>query len=247
MYEQRRGMKIYTRGGDKGETSLFTGERRAKDDLVFEALGSSDELNAFVGQAKDACEKLSPELFVCLSFIQQNLLQIGSHLATPVHSSETNSQEQNKQKAEQKKKQEEENNEAEEKERKRIEEVQKKRTQFDHQLIPWLESNIDQMDQRLPPLRNFILPAGGASGAFHVARAVCRRFERDVIRLRNAGHALDPAVLQYVNRLSDFFFVSARYVDFLSGHQDSVFSSSRSQQSQYPRCQFNDTPSSLSS
>lgn len=195
---QRSLVRIYTRGGDKGDTSLFTGERRHKDDLVFDALGDSDELSAFIGIARGACATTSPDLNRSLGFIQETLLHLGSHLATPApdHSDEP------------------------------IDPALAKRialTAFNPNLVGWLEQNIDQMTEKLPPLRNFILSQGGTSGHFHVARAVCRRLERGVVRLQHNGHPLDPAVLKYVNRLSDFFFTAARYVSHLENQNDEVF------------------------
>jgi cob(I)alamin adenosyltransferase len=73
-----------------------------------------------------------------------------------------------------------------------------------------LEAAIDRWDGELPPLRQFVLPGGPPlATALHVARAVCRRAERRVVSLHRAA-AVDPLVLAYLNRLSDFLFVAAR-------------------------------------
>jgi cob(I)alamin adenosyltransferase len=77
-----------------------------------------------------------------------------------------------------------------------------------------LEQDIDQLNADLQPLRSFILPGGSeASAHLHVARTVCRRAERLIIELATLEHEpVSDAAIQYVNRLSDFLFVAARYV-----------------------------------
>ena len=85
--------------------------------------------------------------------------------------------------------------------------------------IPELEQSIDAMESELPPLRNFILPGGCAAAAqLHVARTVCRRAERLVVALR------DQSSVAYLNRLSDFLFVAARYANLKHGVDDVVWS-----------------------
>jgi cob(I)alamin adenosyltransferase len=81
----------------------------------------------------------------------------------------------------------------------------------------WLESEIDRMDSELPPLKNFILPGGSAAAAqIHCARAICRRAERAVVDVSQI-EGVDANGLSFLNRLSDFLFVLARYENFLSG------------------------------
>jgi cob(I)alamin adenosyltransferase len=91
---------------------------------------------------------------------------------------------------------------------------------LDESAIALLEQEIDRMEAELPPLKNFILP-GGSRGAslLHVARTVSRRAEREMVSL-NRAEPLRPPVLQYINRLSDFLFVAARWVNFSSGVND---------------------------
>jgi len=215
LFSQSRGFKIYTRTGDRGESSLFNGERRRKDDLVFHALGDTDELNAALGVARAHCSELAArptslevarynppislmtyhekgefDLLSTLDLIQSQLLDIGSALATPRLSSSG-------------------------------ERLQ--RTAFDSGNANELENWMDVMDAELPPLRNFILPSGGtASASLHLARAICRRAERSVVPLCLDGEC-DENVAVYINRLSDYLFVSARFVALRSGVGDVVY------------------------
>ena len=139
-------MKIYTKTGDTGTTSLFGGRRISKDDLRIEAYGTVDELNSFIGLLNSDPEK---------------------RLITPDIRDED---------------------------------------------IHTLENAMDTMDQLLEPLRNFILPGGDVAVAYaHVCRTVCRRAERRVITL-DRDSTIDPKIIIYLNRLSDYFFVLARYI-----------------------------------
>lgn len=87
-------------------------------------------------------------------------------------------------------------------------------------MITRLEQEIDGWDAELPPLKNFILPGGGRAGAFlHQARAVCRRAERWIVVLADE-QAINPHVLRYINRLSDWLFVLARYGNHIEGETE---------------------------
>lgn len=171
--------KIYTRTGDKGQSSLFTGERRPKNDDVFEALGNTDELNSLLGLAGEYCQDSGHDFGEKIKKIQSTLLDIGSFVATPLTSAT---------------------------------EAQLKRLQtFPLSLTTELEKWIDEYQEQLPPLRNFILPSGGKCAAtLHLARSVCRRAERSLQPLSKRND-LDANVTIYINRLSDFLFVLARY------------------------------------
>ena len=165
-------MKVYTRTGDKGESSLYNGERRPKDFQVFEALGDTDELNSMLGAAREFALGVHglEDLPEQLEEIQSRLLDVGSAVATPLATSS---------------------------------DAKVARTKFPEASVTALEHWIDEMDEELPPLKNFILPSGGKGPAFlHLARTVCRRAERKVVPLVRE-ESVEPVVGRYLNRLSD--------------------------------------------
>ena len=209
-----RTFKVYTRTGDEGTSMLFNAERRAKDDAVFQALGSTDELNACVGIARahaEDCEAVAPlpgqqrvalhnplaGLVEQLGAVQSRLFDVGSAVATP---------------------------------RSRSTDAQLRRAAFGDDgasSADELERWIDAMDAELPPLSNFILPGGGLVGAsLHHARAVCRRAERDVVPLVREAEC-EAAVAVYLNRLSDYLFVAARFAARRIGEEDAVYQKAR--------------------
>jgi cob(I)alamin adenosyltransferase len=165
-------MKIYTKTGDAGSTSLVEGTRLSKGHDRIEAYGSVDELNSFVGLLADQDALRSRYSF--LKHIQDNLFVIGSNLAS---------------------------------------DPGKKSTiipPVPEEDIAGLESAMDEMEKLLPELRHFVLPGGHpAVSLAHVARTVCRRAERAVIRL-GGGEEVPDLVVPYLNRLSDYFFVLSR-------------------------------------
>lgn len=167
-------VKIYTRTGDQGMTSLFNGERRRKDETIFQALGATDELSASLGIARAVLGGPHP-IPDHLPIIQSRLLDIGSCIATPLHSTE-----------------------------KRLE-----RVSFDSVHVDILEAWIDEIDDDLPPLKNFILPTGYAPSHIHLSRAICRKAERYTTHLV-LEDAVDPVCSKYLNRLSDYLFTAAR-------------------------------------
>jgi cob(I)alamin adenosyltransferase len=170
---------IYTRGGDKGTSSLYNGTRVEKTNEIFDALGNLDELNASLGVALNfvRIDALKFEI----ENIQCRLLDIGSAVATPRNQQEVDDM--NNQKGEYK-------------------------TCFSNKYLKDLEESIDLLDSRLPKLTEFILPSGGmASSHLHSCRTICRRAERSVLRVQ----PLENSVGSYLNRLSDYLFVAARY------------------------------------
>jgi cob(I)alamin adenosyltransferase len=165
-------MKIYTRTGDKGQTSLLGGTRVSKSHLKIDAYGNVDELNSYIGLLRDHIElKAHKNLLIS---IQENLFTTGSILAVEEGKS------------------------------------------FDYipelkdECVKDLELEMDRMDNRLPEMKNFVLPGGHPLISYcHIARCVCRRAERIVIALSNV-EKIDDIIIRYLNRLSDFLFVLGR-------------------------------------
>jgi cob(I)alamin adenosyltransferase len=165
-------MKIYTKTGDQGMTSLFGGKRVSKADLRIDSYGTIDELNSWMGVLRD--QPVNQKRNDLFSTIQDRLFTIGSILATEPGNDKV-----------------------------RIPSM----TEED---VIHLEKEIDAMEGTLQPMRSFILPGGHQSVSFgHVARTVCRRAERLVIAL-NAEESVEPLVIKYLNRLSDYLFVLCR-------------------------------------
>jgi cob(I)alamin adenosyltransferase len=165
-------MKIYTRTGDEGSTSLFGGSRVKKSELRIEAYGTVDELNAWIGWLRDL--PVNKERQGLLIEIQDRLFTTGSMLAVEPGNTRV------------------------------------KVPALSATDIESLEKAIDQMDASLPAMRTFVLPGGHSSvSAGHVARTVCRRAERRVVALADEA-GMDPLIIKYLNRLSDYLFVLCR-------------------------------------
>jgi cob(I)alamin adenosyltransferase len=97
---------------------------------------------------------------------------------------------------------------------------------FDASGTELLEQDMDEMEEALPALKNFVLPGGHTANAqAHVARCVCRRAERRVVELASQT-AVAPAIVQYLNRLSDWLFVLARHASHITGIEEIVWGSS---------------------
>lgn len=178
-------------------TSLFNGERKPKDEPHFHALGNIDELNAHLGVCREYCSVAG------LDSLVERILEIQSRLfdlgahVATPRSSSASSA------------------------------ARMDRTSIDEGLVTSLEKWIDEMDKQLPPLRNFILPGGGmASAQLHVARAVTRRAERSIIPLVHTEDVSDVA-LKFLNRLSDFFFVAARFASSKESRPETVWKKAR--------------------
>jgi cob(I)alamin adenosyltransferase len=165
-------MKIYTKTGDKGQTSLVGGTRVSKTELRIEAYGTVDELNSYVGLVRD--QAVNDSRKDILKEIQDRLFTIGSILASEP------------------------------------EQTKKRIPDLHESDIELLEKEMDRMDESLEPMRFFILPGGHQSVSFgHLARTVCRRAERIVLRLSEESEVND-LVVRYLNRLSDYLFVLCR-------------------------------------
>lgn len=163
-------MKIYTKTGDAGTTSLADGSRVSKHCDLLEAYGTLDELNACIGLL------ISEEPLPFLTEIQQQLFVVGGMLATPVSNWEKYWQ----------------------------------KADLDG-FVGIVEQEIDALTAEIPPMRGFILPQGGrAISAAHLCRTVCRRAERRVTILMDSESAYNP-MQKVLNRLSDYFFVLARF------------------------------------
>ena len=172
-------MKIYTRTGDRGETSLFGGARVAKNDPRIEAYGTVDELNSTIGVARASWPE-SP-IDATLHGAQMDLFEIGAHLASPGTS---------------------------------------RFTGVGAERIELLERGIDAMEAELAPLKTFILPGGTLAAAqLHVARTTCRRAERLVVALHDESPETQSTIA-YLNRLSDYLFVAARFANRQHGVDD---------------------------
>ncbi|MCB1113699.1 MAG: cob(I)yrinic acid a,c-diamide adenosyltransferase [Chlamydiia bacterium] len=182
-------MRIYTRSGDKGETSLYTGVRVPKNDPHIVAVGDVDECNSAIGLALSLLpeNEALAEIKEQLIHVQHALFDVGAAIATPRTSGET----------------------------KKVE-----KTRFSEAAIKDLENWIDEMQEKLPPLKQFILPGGHPAGAaLHVARSLCRQAERTVIPLK-ATHEVSDKVAIYLNRLSDYLFVVSRYVNLMLNSEE---------------------------
>ena len=169
-------MRIYTRSGDKGTTSLIYGKRIPKNDVRVEAYGTCDEANSFIGLALSFLPtndwEGKAEFIQTLHRVQTILFHVGSELSTP--------------------------------------EDREVQWELKQKHIDDLEDKIDAWDAQLEPLKQFILPSGNRpSAALHTARTVIRRAERITVAIEN----VNPLVLAYLNRLSDFLFVAARYIN----------------------------------
>jgi cob(I)alamin adenosyltransferase len=159
--------RIYTRGGDGGETSLGDGSRVSKLDPLVQAYGAVDELNSLVGLARVAAADER------LGRIQNELFDLGADLSVPYAEDDG-------------------------------------KLRIGQDAVDRLEADCDEANAALPELRSFVLPGGTEAAArLHVARAACRRAEREVLAAARERPA-NPLAAVYLNRLSDLLFILAR-------------------------------------
>jgi cob(I)alamin adenosyltransferase len=185
-------MKIYTGTGDRGKTSLFSGERVSKSSPRLEAYGDLDELNSVIGAVIAGLDEGQSGLKDEIQAIQVLLLEAGAWLATTPGADST-----------------------------------RFLKPFTMQPANTLEAAIDRMNTSLPELKHFILPGGHLSASLaHMARTVCRRTERRVIEMvdhqegeSGPTEAVQP-ILVFLNRLSDYLFVLARWCNHYHGQGD---------------------------
>jgi len=169
--------RIYTRGGDKGQTSLGDGSRVSKLDGRIAAYGTVDELNTLIGLA--LAGDMPVEVGEVLRQVQNDLFDVGADLCVPL--------------------------------------AVEGRLRVTQAQVEKLERLCDRFNDELPELRSFILPGGSELAArLHVARAVCRRAEREALAAAEA-HDVDPLALVYLNRLSDLLFILTRVVNAFAG------------------------------
>ncbi len=178
-------MRIYTKGGDKGETSLGTGKRVPKSHLRIEACGQLDELNsniALVCSLSAVTSVLGETLFL----VQNHLFSLGAHLAAP--------------------------------------QARYALPELKEAWVLSLEQRIDQYTKELSELKNFIIPGSQDAGTagLHSLRSLTRRVERHCSRLPQDERGVAFS-LKYLNRLSDYFFVSARFYTKAKGFKDCLW------------------------
>ena len=209
--------KIYTKTGDKGSTALIGGTKVPKSHLRIESYGIVDELNSFIGLLGDHLAPGAPSpdpasgaptpdpapggpisasappnsvspAAAEFAVIRTCLLEVQDRLFTIGSSLACDPEKEPKL---------------------RIPDL--------HEAdVRALETHIDKMESALPPMKSFLLPGGHVTvSTAHIVRCVCRRAERACVRLQEAQLFVDPLVLSYLNRLSDYFFVLARYLGHL--------------------------------
>lgn len=175
-------MRIYTRTGDKGKTSIIGG-RVEKDDIRVEAYGTVDEVNCFVGQAMAQLDREKfADVLDDLEKIQHELFDCGGDLANV---------------------------------------LKERQLKLTKEAVEYLEKKVDAFIEEAPKVERFILPGGTeAAASIHIARTVTRRAERLVVSLMKADPEISEITLQYLNRLSDYFFALARVINFRLNEKD---------------------------
>jgi cob(I)alamin adenosyltransferase len=174
-------LKIYTKTGDAGKTSLIGGTKVPKSHIRIGTYGTVDELNAYIGLLGDQLSDTHGREM--LREIQDRLFTIGSSLACDPHK-----------------------------------EIAMKIPDLRESDILLLENEIDSMNEKLPEMKSFILPGGHIIvSTAHICRTICRRAERSVVELNELEPLAQPLIIKYLNRLSDYLFVLARYIGLLNG------------------------------
>ena len=171
-------MVIYTKRGDKGETSLFGGRQVSKGSQPIEVIGEIDEVNSLLGLTASFLEE--QYLRNKITQIQKTLFKLGSIIAGA-------------------------------------------RQKIPKGIIQKYEKEIDTWTRLMPPLKNFVFPGGNkAACSLFVARAVVRRLERQLVSLRKEKE-ISPNIFIFLNRLSDYLFTLARYINFKEGIKENIW------------------------
>jgi len=182
--------RVYTRTGDRGETALVGGKRVPKDSLRIEAYGTIDELNSIVGLARAFNEEKLAD-GEAHRFLDTVLRQIQDELFDLGSELATPP-----------------------------DFFQEGMYRVSESEVKKIEQLIDECQEELEPLKSFVLPGGGRIGAYlHQCRTVCRRAEREILRLSRAEE-LSEWPIKYVNRLSDLFFVLSRWISKKTGKDE---------------------------
>ena len=166
-------IKVYTKTGDNGVTSLFSGKRVPKHDIRIKAYGTIDELTAWLGLIRDTTDFDYAK--TTLVRIQKQLMTVASQLAVESQK-----------------------------------DFPKNLTPLQPEEVQFIEKEIDLLTDRLPPLKNFVIPGCHILVSYtHLARSVCRRAERYVTELDHQA-PVSATLISYINRLSDYFFTLSR-------------------------------------
>jgi cob(I)alamin adenosyltransferase len=187
-------MKIYTRVGDKGGTSLYDGSKVNKDDVIIDCIGNIDELNSEIGciisHLSTIEERGDLDTYIqILTNIQSELFDMGALIAYPKNP-----------------------------ESKQLD------FDIDGMFTKSLETAIDDMTAKLPKLVNFILPGGSIQMSMvHRGRTICRRAERSMVCLKTNDIEIQDTCYMYMNRLSDFLFTLARYVGMTQNVSEVIY------------------------
>jgi cob(I)alamin adenosyltransferase len=184
--------RIYTKAGDGGDTRLVGGQKVRKDALRIEAYGTVDELSACVGLARTAL--MEPHAPAEADALARVLTRIQNELFNLGSDLATLPADRHP-----------------------------RQPVIEARHVAALEQEIDAWNEALPELRSFVLPGGGIVAAYlHLARTVCRRAERQIVRLRDA-EPIGDETLPYVNRLSDALFVMSRHAARLYGEAEPLW------------------------
>ncbi|MCG3174207.1 MAG: Cob(I)yrinic acid a,c-diamide adenosyltransferase [Myxococcota bacterium] len=189
--------RVYTRTGDQGTTRLVGGQETPKDHPRIEAYGTIDELNSVMGLARTAVSKKAAQ-FPELKKLEDILTRISHELFNLGSELATLPAD-----------------------------LHPQQPRVTQEMVDRLEREMDEMNERLPHLKSFVLPGGDWPEAFlHQARTVCRRAERQMAAMLRAGE-IEPVMMRYVNRLSDACFVWGRWAALTGGEREFLWDPSR--------------------